>query len=210
MNNIEFSNIQRGLTKSLESSYLNVIIHDSREDPANSYDAPDLLLYLYLFSKHQANFGLFKDPEFLMLFQAILQKEALLPNGLKLLSSICSNYEHALIIYTSHSELLSKLEELSFSGNDLVSSVAATTAEKSLINANDTSPGMFVLHYLHIVSDIMQFYQLIIHTQQFCYYFFISRHIIVTCLSFYFLELSTNDEIFHVIRKLSVTFKSLY
>ena len=114
-----------------------------------------MLLYLYLFSKHQANFGLFKDPAFLMLFQAILQKEALLPNGLKLLSSICSNYEHALIICTSHSELLSKLEELSFSGNDLVSSVAATTAEKILINANDTSPGMFVLHYLHIVSDIM-------------------------------------------------------
>ena len=102
MNNIEFFEHTERANKSLESPYLNVIIHDSREDQANGYDAPDLLLYLYLFSKHQANFGLFKDPKFLMLFQAILQKEALLPNGLKLLSSICSNYEHALIICTSH------------------------------------------------------------------------------------------------------------
>ena len=49
---------------------------------------------------------------------------------LKLLSSICSNHEHALIIYTSHSELLSKLEEFAFSRNDLVTSVAITTVEK--------------------------------------------------------------------------------
>ena len=73
---------------------------------------------------------MFTDPKFLTLFQAVLQKEALQPSGLKLLSSICSNHEHALIICTSHSELLSKLEELAFSENDLVSSVATTTAKK--------------------------------------------------------------------------------
>ena len=148
LNNIEFSNIKRGLTKSLESPYLDVVIHDNRGGPANCYDASDLLVYLYFFSKHQANFSLFTDPEFLTLFQAVLQKEALQLSGLKLLSSICSNHEHALIVCTSHSELLSKLEELAFSGNDLVSSVATTTAEKVLINANEISPGMFVLCYI--------------------------------------------------------------
>ena len=36
-----------------------------------------LLVYLYFFSKHQANLSLFTDPEFLTLFQAVLQKDAL-------------------------------------------------------------------------------------------------------------------------------------
>ena len=48
LNNIEFSNIKRGLKKSLESPNLNVVMHDNHGGPANCYDASDLLLYLFL------------------------------------------------------------------------------------------------------------------------------------------------------------------
>ena len=57
LNKIKFSNIKRRLTKSLESPYLDVVIHDNRGGPANCYDASDLLVYLYFFVKYKANFS---------------------------------------------------------------------------------------------------------------------------------------------------------
>ena len=68
LNNIKFSNIKRGYTKSLESCYLNVIIYDNCGGPSNCYDASDLLEYIYFLSKNKTNFSLFIDPEFLTQF----------------------------------------------------------------------------------------------------------------------------------------------
>ena len=151
----EFLNLRRGLQACLETGHFEVSIIDQRGGLPNIYEASDLLICLNYLSRHPNNRKLLMETDFLVLLQKLLHCEPsdLQSSIMKLLASLCSYHQHAVLVCNEHSEVLSKLEELSFAGaNDTIKIEAASTAETIIVSASNITAGTSLLSCLMISS----------------------------------------------------------